>query len=294
MLTGIFPPIPTPFINDEIAEDKLKENINRWNNTALSGYVVMGSNGESVYLTREEKIRLVAAAAEYADDQKIIIAGTGSDSIKETVLLTNESAKAGAEYALVLTPSYYKSKMTHKAMIDYFTIVADSIQIPLIIYNVPKFTGINISADTVAELSTHENITGIKNSDVNIDEMSAFVNNTPEDFAVLAGTASVLYPSFEVGASGAIAALANIAPHQCVKVYEDYNNGNLEDAAALQETLVEANTAVTAGFGVPGLKAAMDMIGHFGGNPRKPMQPLEDDEREELRQILIRASILTQ
>jgi len=293
MLKGIFPPIPTPFIDDEVAEDKLKENINRWNETGLSGYVVMGSNGESVYLTREEKIRLVSAAAEYSDDKKIIIAGTGSDSIKETIHLTNETADAGAEYALVLTPSYYKSKMNHKAMIDYFSIVADSIKIPLIIYNVQKFTGINISAETVAELAEHENIVGIKNSSENIDEMSAFVNEAPEDFAVLAGTASVLYPSFEVGAAGAVAALANIAADQCLKVYSDFNNNNFEDARTAQEKLIEANTAVTAGFGVSGLKAAMDMVGFFGGNPRKPMQPLEADEHEELRQILERASILS-
>jgi 4-hydroxy-2-oxoglutarate aldolase len=292
MLKGIFPPIPTPFVNDEIAEDKLRENIERWNSCALSGYVVMGSNGEGVYLTREEKIRLVAAAAEYAGDNRIIIAGTGNDSIKETILLSHEAADAGAEYVLVLTPSYYKSKMTHAAMIDYFTIVADSIRIPLIIYNVPKFTGINISFETLAELSLHENIVGIKNSSENINEMSAFVKNTPEDFAVLAGTASVLYPSFEVGASGAIAALANIAPDQCIKLYNDYHSGNLDEARTLQEKLVEANTAVTTGFGVPGLKAAMDMTGMYGGNPRKPMQPLAAGEGEELRQILVRASIL--
>lgn len=293
MLKGIFPPIPTPFINEEIAEDKLRENIIRWNETGLSGYVVMGSNGESVFLTREEKIRLVAAAVEFADEKKIVIAGTGYDSIKETILLTKECARAGAKYALVLTPSYYKSKMTHKAMMDYFTIVADSAKIPLIIYNVPKFTGVSIRPETVAELAEHQNIVGIKNSSLIINEMKAFVDSTPDNFAVLAGTASVLYPSFEVGASGAIAALANIAASQCIKIYSDFNNGYLEVARVAQDKLIEANTAVTSGFGVPGLKAAMDMVGFFGGNPRKPMQPLEWQESEELRQILKRASILT-
>lgn len=293
MLKGIFPPIPTPFIDDEVAEEKLRENINRWNDTGLSGYVVMGSNGESVYLTREEKISLVSAAVEYASDDKIIIAGTGSDSIKETISLTKECARAGAKYALVLTPSYYKSKMNHKAMIDYFMIVADSSRLPLIIYNVPQFTGINISTETVAELAEHKNIVGIKNSSENIDEMKAFVNNTPDNFAVLAGTASILYPSFEVGATGAIAALANIAAYQCLKVYSDFNNGNLEDARITQDKLIEPNTAITTRFGVSGLKAAMDMVGFFGGNPRKPMQPLEPGEYEELRQILIRASLIS-
>jgi 4-hydroxy-2-oxoglutarate aldolase len=235
----------------------------------------------------------VAAAAEYAGDHKVLIAGTGSDSIKETVYLTNESAKKGAEYALVLTPSYYKSKMTHEALVDFFTMVAESVSVPLIIYNVPKFTGINISADTVAALSEHKNIVGIKNSSQNIEEMSAYVNNTPEEFSVLAGTASVLYPSFEVGAAGAIAALANIAADQCVKVYRDFNNGSLEESRTLQEKLVEANTAVTSGFGVAGLKTALDMAGFFGGEPRKPLQPLTQKEKDELRQILQRAAILS-
>jgi 4-hydroxy-2-oxoglutarate aldolase len=219
-LTGIFPPIPTPFLDGELAPDKLALNIGKWNKTELRGYVVFGSNGESVFLTREEKLRMVAEVKRYASDDKIIIAGTGSESIKETVSLTNEAAGLGADYALVVTPSYYKSAMNHEALVTYYTMVADAVTIPVILYNVPKFTGVDIQAETVAKLAGHPNIAGVKNSTENIRQLIEFVARTSPDFAVIAGTASMLYGGFLSGASGGIVALANIAPDQCVRIQD--------------------------------------------------------------------------
>ena len=292
MLKGIYPPIITPFENDEVSFDKMKENIDRWNGTKIDGYVALGSNGESVYLTNDEKIGLIKAVKENADKEKKIIAGTGSDSIKQTIELTNKAADVGAEYALVLTPFFYKSAMTHDAMIAYFNEVADNIRVPLIIYNVTKFTGINILPSTVAELSKHENIIGIKNSSENVAELSLFKSSTGNDFSVFAGTASILYPGLCVGADGGILALANIAPNQCGDVYEYYNQGDHDSARSLQAKLVEANRAVTSKFGVAGLKAAMDMIGLYGGDPRKPMLPLANENKKVLREILVKAEII--
>ena len=162
MFEGIYPPLPTPFINDEIAFDKLEENIAAFNKTGLRGYVTLGSNGEFAFLTREEKIQIVKCTKSAASKDKIIIAGTGSDSIKETLFLTNEAAKAGADAALVLTPSYYKNQMNNDALITYFTKIADSSDIPVFIYNVTKFTGIDIQPEIVAKLAGHSNIIGIK------------------------------------------------------------------------------------------------------------------------------------
>lgn len=290
-LKGIMPPITTPFVNGELAIDKLEFNIIRWNKTGLSGYVVMGSNGESVFLTREEKLKLVEMTKKFSSPNKLIIAGTGSDSIKETISLSNESAERGADYVLILTPSFYKSEMKHNAFINYFTAVANAVKIPVIIYNVPKFTGVDIEAETVSKLSEHQNIVGIKNSSENVRQNNEFVFSTDNNFSVIVGTASMLYSGFTSGCDGGILALANIAPDQCIAIQNHIEKGDLKEALEIQNRMVPVNKAVTAKFGVAGLKAAMDMLGYFGGEPRAPLSPLNEKSMEELRQILLLAGL---
>ncbi|KAF0152257.1 MAG: dihydrodipicolinate synthase/N-acetylneuraminate lyase [Ignavibacteria bacterium] len=289
---GIMPPIATPFINDEIAYDKLAVNLSKWNKTGLSGYVVMGSNGESAFLTRDEKLKLVEAVKKNTPAEKLLIAGTGSDSIKETIALTNESAERGTDYALILTPSFYKSEMKPAAYIKYFYAVADKTKISIIIYNVPKFTGVDIEAETVAKLSMHPNIVGIKNSAENLRQTAELVSMCGKDFSVIAGTASVLYASLCVGSAGGILALANIAPNECVKIQNLVEEGKHEEALKLQQRLLPVNKAITAKYGVAGLKAALDMLGYFGGEPRSPLFILQDEDKIKLRQILEQAELL--
>jgi 4-hydroxy-2-oxoglutarate aldolase len=291
-LTGIFPPIPTPFLNDELALDKLEFNISKWNTTGLNGYVIMGSNGEAVFLTRDEKLKLTSTVKEAAASDKLIIAGTGTDSIRETIALTNEVAACGADYALVLTPSFYKSEMKHDSFISYFTKIADGVKIPVIIYNVPKFTGVDIQAETIAQLAEHRNIAGVKNSTENLRQTVEFVAAVPDTFAVLVGTASVLYNGLTSGAVGGIIALANIAPEECVHIKKLIAAGMLPDALTLQKRVILVNKAVTTQYGVAGLKAAMDMMGYFGGEPRAPLMPLNTNEKENLKKILMNADLL--
>jgi 4-hydroxy-2-oxoglutarate aldolase len=291
-LQGIMPPITTPFVNGEIAVDKLEFNIGKWNKTELSGYVVMGSNGESVFLTREEKLKLVELTKKFSDPDKLIIAGTGSDSIKETVFLSNESAERGADFVLILTPSFYKSEMKHGAFIKYFTAVADAVKIPVIIYNVPKFTGVDIEADTVAKLSDHPNIIGIKNSSENVRQNNEFVYYTRKDFSVLVGTASMLYSGFTSGCVGGIVALANIASEECVQIHKLISKNNLQEALELQNRMIPVNKAVTAKHGVPGLKTAMDLLGYFGGEPREPLSTLSESGKEDLIRVLREARLI--
>ncbi len=292
MIKGIFPPIATPFVGGELAYDKLADNISKWNKTGLSGYVVMGSNGESVFLTREEKLKLVEATKINAADGKVIIAGTGSDSIKETVSLSNDASESGADYVLVLTPSFYKTAMTSAAFIRYFTEVADKIKIPLIIYNVPKFTGVDIQPDAVSRLAEHDNIVGLKNSSENAAQTAEIVTSVPKDFSVLVGTASVLYPGLAAGTTGGILALANIAPNECVQLQSLFEQGKHDEVSRLQKRLIPANKAVTSKYGVPGLKAAMDILGYFGGEPRSPLAALGSKEKEDLASILRSADLL--
>ncbi|MDP2036206.1 MAG: dihydrodipicolinate synthase family protein [Ignavibacteria bacterium] len=292
-LYGIMPPIATPFLNDEIAFDKLAENLSKWNKTELSGYVVLGSNGESVFLTRDEKLKLIEAVKKNISDEKLLIAGTGSDSIKETISLTNDSAERGADYALILTPSFYKSEMKPAAYLKYFFAVADRTNIPVIIYNVPKFTGVDIEADTVAQLAKHPNIVGIKNSAENLRQTAELVSMTGKGFSTITGTGSVLYTSLTVGAVGGILALANIAPNECVKIQKFVEEGNHTEALKLQQRMLPVNKAITAKYGVAGLKAALDMLGYFGGEPRSPLSPLQEDDKEKVKSILVTAGLLT-
>ncbi|OGV08418.1 MAG: hypothetical protein A2499_02150 [Stygiobacter sp. RIFOXYC12_FULL_38_8] len=291
-LYGIMPPIATPFLNDEIAFDKLAENLFKWNKTDLSGYVVMGSNGESVFLTRDEKLKLVEAVKKNIPDEKLLIAGTGSDSVRDTISLTNDSAERGADYALILTPSFYKSEMKPAAYVKYFFAVADKTNIPVIIYNVPKFTGVDIEAETVAQLAKHPNIVGIKNSAENLRQTAELVSMTGKSFSTITGTGSVLYTSLTVGAVGGILALANIAPNECVKIQKLVEEGNHSDAVKLQQKMLPVNKAITAKYGVAGLKAALDMLGYFGGEPRLPLSPLHDSDKELLKNILTEAGLL--
>ena len=286
------PPVTTPFVSGEVAYDKLADNIKRWNRTGLSGYVVMGSNGESAFLTREEKLNLVATVKKSLASGMLLLAGTGSDSINETVALSNDAADRGADYALVLTPSFYKGQMNSAAFVRYFTEVADKTKIPVVIYNVPKFTGVDIQADAVFKLARHGNVVGLKNSSENAAQTAEIIACVPKDFSVLVGTASVLYPGLTAGATGGILALANIAPEQCVELQRLFEAGRHEEASALQKKLIPVNKAVTSKYGVPGLKAAMDMLGYFGGEPRSPLAPLDDREREDLKLILKAAGLV--
>ncbi len=291
-LKGIMPPIATPFINDEVAYDKLAQNFSKWNKTGLSGFVVMGSNGESVFLTRNEKLKLVEEVKKNISEDKLLITGTGSDSIRETISLSNDAADRGADYALILTPSFYKSEMKPAAYIKYFSAVADRTKIPVIIYNVPKFTGVDIEAETVAKLAEHKNIVGIKNSSENIRQTTEMIDQTPKDFAVIIGTASVLYPGLDAGAVGGILALANIAPNECVQLQKFVEERKHTEALELQKKMLPVNKAITAKYGVAGLKAAMDMLGYFGGEPRAPLSVLSEPDKQQLKQILLSAHLL--
>ena len=290
ILKGIYPPLTTPFVDDEVSFDKLIENLLKYETRMLAGYVLFGSNGESVFLTREEKLQLVKITRELTD--RIILAGTGLDSIKETISLTNEVAEKGASYALIITPSFFKTEMKHKAFLNYYTKVADSVMIPVIVYNVPKFTNVNIETETIIELSNHPNIIAVKESTENSSRISEISSNVNSNFKVIVGTASVLYAGLLSGAIGGILALANIAPDQCIQIFNLIRENNLEKALEIQNKMIPVNRAVTSKYGVAGLKAAMDLLGYYGGNPRLPLEPLSEAQIIELKMILKKASLI--
>ena len=291
-LKGVFPPITTPFFNGKIAYDKLASNVKKWSRSGLKGFVVLGSNGEYVSLSEEEKRTVVDTVAQSAADEMLIIAGTGCESTAETIKLTEDCAKLGAHAALVVTPHYYAGRMGETALTKHYSEIADHSPIPILLYNVPKFTHINMAANFVSRLSEYPNIIGIKDSSGNVIQLGELINGAAKDFNVLVGTAGVLFSGLTIGCAGGVCALANVAPEACVKIFDLVKDGDLKAAGDLQLKMIPVNQAVTAVYGVPGLKAAMDMLGYFGGDPRLPLLPSSKQERSEIKQILKKAGLL--
>ena len=292
-LNGIFPPITTPFIDDNVAYDKLASNIEKWGQTGLKGFVVLGSNGEYVSLSEEEKRKVVETVVQAAPDHMSIIAGTGCESTRETIRLTADCAALGAHAALVVTPHYFGGKMTEAALVRHYTAIADNSPIPIILYNVPKFTHVNLGANIVARLSQHPNITGIKDSTGNVIQLGEFLPRVGSDFSVLVGTAGALYGGLSLGCAGGVLALANVASEECVRIHELVQDGDHKAAQLIQLRMIPVNQAVTATYGVAGLKTALDMRGYFGGVPRAPLLPSSDSEKAAVADILKEAGLLS-
>lgn len=285
-LHGIFPPIATPFNYDgEIYEAKVEHNVAKWNRTGLAGYVVCGSTGESVYLTFDEKIRLFELVAKHAAPDKLLIAGTGVESVRETVMLTNRAAEIGYKAVMVRTPHYYKNMVNNgEAQKLYFRAVADQARIPLMIYNWPQATGVDIPADAVSALSEHPNIIAIKESSGNIEKVMQMIRETKEGFQVLVGSAPTLAPSFAVGAVGAVLAYANAAPYSTIAIWEAHRQREYDAAADWQRRIARAAVLVTTKYGIPGLKHAMDLNGYYGGPVRLPLVPASPAAKKEIEE----------
>ncbi len=292
-LSGVLPPIVTPFkANGDVDEDAFAFNIERWNSTPLSGYLVLGSNSEAVYLTFEEKIRLVEIAVKLRSPDKHIMVGTGMESARETIRLTNAAAKAGAESALIVTPFYYADKMNDKAQIAFFREVSDASDIPILIYQVPKFTHRTLGASTVKTLSEHPNLVGMKDSSGNIPGLAGLVRILDPSFNLFVGTASGWLPALQLGIRGGIHALANCCPVECVDIQRLFDAGKMDEAKALYLRMLPVNEAVTATYGVAGLKYSCDLLGYKGGHVRSPLQPLSTDEKQAMEAVLKQASLL--
>ncbi|HZT28282.1 MAG TPA: dihydrodipicolinate synthase family protein [Bryobacteraceae bacterium] len=285
-LQGIFPPITTPFDhNGNLYAAKLQHNLEKWNRTTLSGYVVCGSTGESVMLTAEEKVTLWELVAKHAAADKLLIAGTGVESVRETVCLTNRAAEMGYKAAMVRTPHYYKN-LLHRAdaQMLYYRAVADQSRIPLIIYNWPQTTGVDIPAEAVAQLSAHPNIIAVKESSGNLEKVMQMLREVQPGFQVLVGSATTLWPSLLMGACGAILAFANAAPYATIAIWEAYRTREEEAGRDWQNRIAPAVVLVTSRYGVPGLKYAMDLNGYYGGPPRLPLSVPPPAAKAEIEQ----------
>jgi 4-hydroxy-2-oxoglutarate aldolase len=283
-IEGVFAPVATPFKEDGAIDfGKYAENLAKFDKTGLAGITVLGSNGEFTMLSHKEKIDLVAAVRKGLSPDKAVIAGTGCESLKETVELTKEAADKGADVALIINPCYYKRDLTDSTLEKFYTAVADAVPVPVMIYNMPGNSGINLSSKLVVKLSAHGNIVGVKDSGGNIVQISEIIAGVGEDFSVFAGSSSYLFVTTVLGGKGGTLAAANVAPDLCVDIYSLCVKKEYEKARRIQLDILELNACVTSRYGIGGMKAAMDMVGFFGGVPRLPLQPATDVMTADIR-----------
>jgi 4-hydroxy-2-oxoglutarate aldolase len=279
-LHGVLPPIPTPFGPDgALALDPLRANLALWNTTGVSGYLVLGSNGEAPHLAADEKLAVLEAAREAIPPHLVLMAGTGEPTTRASIATTRMAAEAGADCALVITPSFFRGQMTAPVLADFYRAVAEASPIPILLYNVPDYTGVNLPLEAVSALAEHENIIGYKDSAGDVNQLGRTIREAPEEFIVLAGSDPILYPALCLGARGGILAVSCPLPERCVAIYEAHQAGDHEEARAGQLAILEAARLVTAVYGVGGLKAALDHVGYYGGPPRAPLPEPDEEAR---------------
>lgn len=285
-LQGIFAPLATPFDHHgDIYKTKIRHNVEKSNLVKLSGYVVCGATGEGPHLTTDEKVVVWSLSAEAAASGRTLLAATGAESVRETVELTNRAAELGYQGALVRTPAFYKGLVNNaEAQELYFCAVADRVKIPVVIDNIPQWTAVDIAAESVAKLSEHPNIVAIKESSGVTGKLNFMLREVKKGFQVLAGSAATLWPSLDLGAAGAVLAIANPAPYACITIWEAHRMREREAAEDWQGRIRQPAELVTSKYGLPGLKYAMDLNGYYGGPCRLPLRPLTPEAKAEIEQ----------
>jgi 4-hydroxy-2-oxoglutarate aldolase len=286
-LSGIFPALTTPYREDgSVSIERFKANLARYNQTGVSGYVVIGSTGESVLLSAAESESLLVATMECAVPGKLPIAGTGAESTAETIARTKRAASFGYKVALVKTPYYYKPAYKPETYLRHYRAVADVSPIPILLYSVPVFTGVSLETPEIVALAGHPNIIGMKDSSGVIQRIVEVVGQAPKQFQMLTGAAGVLHPAFISGAKGAILALASSLPEKCVELFNLWKGGQHAEAQALQQALAAATKTIVSEASIAGVKYAMDLRGFHGGLPRLPILPLSDEKKRQIEEVL--------
>ena len=280
--TGV--PLATPFDEDgDVREDDLRRLVSELEDRGVDFFVPCGSNSEAALLSVEERATVTRIVAEESDGN--VLAGTGHPGFRESLRQTELAAEAGADAALVVTPFYHKHGQDRLAA--YYRELADQSPIPIYLYSVPKYTDTRLEPGTVETLATHENVAGMKDSSGDLGALQRIANVTADaDFDLLVGSGSIYAAGLQVGASGGVLALANVAPEGASEIHRRYEDGDVEGALARNQALVELNYAVTGEYGVPGLKAAMKKRGLPAGEPRKPLQPVDADIEAELAALV--------
>ena len=290
-LSGILLPVTTPFLtNEDLDSEGLVTNLRAWNDTGVTGYVLLGSTGERANLDETEYLQVIETARRAVPDQLTFIAGAGQQSTRGTIKEIQSAAKAGAEAVLVITPSFYRSAITQDALVSHYLAIANVSPVPVILYSMPDLTGIKIEPETAAQLSEHPNIIGMKDSSNDVAKFAETVKLVGEHFALMIGNGTVFCEALQAGARGGILAVGCAAPELCLEIYQAVSAGELDHATRLQEKLTPLARAVTKTYGIGGLKTAMEMAGFVGGSVRAPLQRPSEPAVAEIAQLLKQAN----
>ena len=272
-LQGILLPTTTPFdSNQNVDHDGLRANLEAWSSTGITGVVLLGSTGERVHLDEQEYVELIEAARRAVSSDYAFIVGAGQQSTRSTINEIKRAAEAGADAVLVITPNFYRSAITQETLVKHYTELADASPVPVILYSMPALTGIKIEPATIARLSDHRNIIGVKDSSNDVEGFKQTVDLCPKEFAVMTGNGTILLDALRAGSTGAILAVGCAVPEMCVEIMRAFREGEDERASLLQSKLTPLATAVTTKYGIGGLKAAMDLNGYCGGSVRAPLK----------------------
>ena len=285
-LKGILLPTTTPFDSDgKISTSAIGSNIRDWSAKGVIGFVVLGSTGERVHLDEREYLEVIEISRAAATSDSVFIVGAGQQSTAGTIKEVKSAARAGADAVLVITPFFYRTAITQDTLVSFYTAVADEAPVPVLLYSMPPLTGIKIEPETVARLSEHRNIIGVKDSSNDVAGFSKTVSLCSSEFAVMTGNGTVLLDALRAGATGGILAVGCVVPEVCVEIYRAFKAGEDEHAAMLQSKLTPLAAAVTTRFGIGGLKAALDLAGFRGGSVRAPLRPPDDSAQNEIAQL---------
>lgn len=293
-LSGTFLPVTTPFdpVTGDVDLVSFRSNLRHWFRHPIAGVVIGGTNGEGVLLDDTERASLVAAAADVAPDGALVLAFAGSESTRQVVKLADAAAEAGADAVLVSPPAFYRGAMTPEALARHYRAVADAAPVPVVVYQVPtKMSTVDMPTGLIAELSRHENIVGIKDSRGRLDVLGELMDQCREGFQVLVGNGALLYPALETGAVGGIVAVGMIAPADAAAIPAAYRAGRVSEAGRLQERIAPLHQKIVAEMGIAGVKAALDLLGLYGGPPRAPLLPATDELVSAVRGLLDSAEI---
>ncbi len=279
-LQGIFLPIITPFDRrGEVDPSLFRENVSRYVGIGLSGIVIAGSTGEAPFLTERERLRLLEIARRFVRPPELLIASTGLESTLLTLRLSREAVARGADAILVITPNYYKSRMDSSALAAHFKSLADGLRRPIIIYNIPQFTGIRMDPGALGKLSRYSNIAGLKESSGDLAYVRKILRRVRPGFRVLVGAPPILLDALRAGAVGGVLGQSGFVPEICLGVYDAFRQHRMTAARELQQRLTLLAQKIAVPYGIAGVKAAVELSGYAAGPPRPPLPSLNDSGR---------------
>jgi len=279
-LQGIFLPIITPFDRrGEVDPSLFRENVSRYVGIGLSGMVIAGSTGEAPFLTERERLRLLEIARRFVRPPELLIASTGLESTLLTLRLSREAVARGADAILVITPNYYKSRMDSSALAAHFKSLADGLRRPIIIHNIPQFTGIRMDPGALGKLSRYSNIAGLKESSGDLAYVRKILRRVRPGFRVLVGAPPILLDALRAGAVGGVLGQSGFVPEICLGVYDAFRQHRMTAARELQQRLTLLAQKIAVPYGIAGVKAAVELSGYAAGPPRPPLPSLNDSGR---------------